>query len=91
MPEPAWGEGTEVPEILFYVASRGHHADVGGIAPGSMSPRAKTIEEEGVYIDCFTLVEGGRFREAEPMALLKGARYPARNPAQNVADLKAQV
>jgi 5-oxoprolinase (ATP-hydrolysing) len=78
-------------EILFYVASRGHHADVGGIAPGSMSPRARTIEEEGVYIDCFTLVEGGRFREAETLALLKGAKYPARNPGQNVADLKAQV
>jgi 5-oxoprolinase (ATP-hydrolysing) len=78
-------------EILFYVASRGHHADIGGIAPGSMSPRAKTIEEEGVYIDCFTLVEGGRFREAETLALLTGAKYPARNPAQNVADLKAQV
>jgi 5-oxoprolinase (ATP-hydrolysing) len=78
-------------EILFYVASRGHHADVGGIAPGSMSPRAKTIEEEGVYIDCFTLIEGGRFREMETLALLKEAKYPARNPAQNVADLKAQV
>jgi len=78
-------------EIVFYVASRGHHADVGGIAPGSMSPLAKTIEEEGVYIDCFTLVECGRFREAETLALLKGAKYPARNPAQNIADLKAQV
>ncbi len=78
-------------EILFYVASRGHHADIGGIAPGSMSPRATTIEEEGVLIDDFVLVENGRFREAETLALLTGARYPARNPQQNIGDLKAQV
>ena len=79
------------PKPAFYVASRGHHADVGGTAPGSMSPDAKTIEEEGVYIDCVSLVAGGRFLEAETRALLTGARYPARNPDQNVADLKAQV
>ncbi len=78
-------------EILFYVASRGHHADIGGLAPGSMSPRATTIDAEGVYIDCVRLVADGRFREAETLALLIGARYPARSPAQNVADLKAQV
>ncbi len=78
-------------EILFFVASRGHHADIGGIAPGSMSPRATRIEEEGVYIDNFKLVEAGRFREDELLALLTGARWPARNPAQNLADLKAQV
>jgi 5-oxoprolinase (ATP-hydrolysing) len=78
-------------EILFWVASRGHHADVGGIAPGSMSPNATTIEQEGVYIDNFKLVEGGLFREAETMALLTGAKYPARNPIQNINDLKAQV
>ena len=77
--------------LIFWVASRGHHADVGGIAPGSMSPRATTIEEEGVYIDNFKLVDAGRFREAELVALLTGARYPARNPVQNVADLKAQI
>ena len=77
--------------ILFWIASRGHHADVGGVAPGSMSPRATTIEEEGVYIDNFLLVSNGLFREAETLALLAGAKYPARNPAQNVADLKAQV
>ncbi|MFN3891453.1 MAG: hydantoinase B/oxoprolinase family protein [Beijerinckiaceae bacterium] len=82
------GAGTR---ILFWIASRGHHADVGGLAPGSMSPRAKTIEEEGVYIDNFRLVADGLFRETETLALLTGARYPARNPAQNVADLKAQV
>ncbi len=78
-------------DVLFYVASRGHHADIGGLAPGSMSPSATTIDAEGVYIDCVKLVSGGRFREAETLALLKGARYPARSPAQNIADLKAQV
>ena len=56
-----------------------------------MSPRATNIEEEGVYIDNFLLVSNGRFREQETLALLTGARYPARNPAQNIADLKAQV
>jgi 5-oxoprolinase (ATP-hydrolysing) len=78
-------------DILFWVASRGHHADVGGISPGSMSPNARTIEEEGVYIDNFKLVDGGRFREQELYALLNGARYPARNALQNVNDLKAQI
>jgi 5-oxoprolinase (ATP-hydrolysing) len=78
-------------DILFWVASRGHHADVGGISPGSMSPHATTIEEEGVYIDNFKLVDRGRFREKELHALLTGARYPARNPVQNINDLKAQV
>ncbi|MFG1432461.1 hydantoinase B/oxoprolinase family protein [Xanthobacter sp. V2C-8] len=77
--------------ILFYVAARGHHADVGGVAPGSMSPRATVIEEEGVYIDNFKLVERGRFREAELVKLLTGARYPVRNVTQNVNDLKAQI
>ncbi|BAT59913.1 acetophenone carboxylase gamma subunit [Variibacter gotjawalensis] len=78
-------------EILFWVASRGHHADVGGISPGSMSPNATTIEEEGVYIDNFKLVDRGRFREKETYELLEGAKYPARNPLQNVNDLKAQI
>lgn len=77
--------------ILFWVASRGHHADVGGTAPGSMSPRARTIEEEGVYIDNFKLVDEGRFREKELIDLFLGARYPARNVVQNVNDLKAQI
>ncbi len=77
--------------ILFWVASRGHHADVGGIAPGSMSPRATNILEEGVYIDNFRLVERGRFRERELYALLEGGPWPARNPLQNVNDLKAQI
>ncbi|MDC7787547.1 hydantoinase B/oxoprolinase family protein [Rhodoplanes sp. TEM] len=77
--------------ILFWVASRGHHADVGGIAPGSMSPKATTIEQEGVYIDNFKLVEEGRLREAELIALLSGGPYPVRNVVQNVNDLKAQI
>jgi 5-oxoprolinase (ATP-hydrolysing) len=76
---------------LFWVASRGHHADVGGISPGSMSPNATTIEEEGVYIDNFKLVDRGHFRERELFDLLTKARYPARNPVQNVNDLKAQI
>jgi 5-oxoprolinase (ATP-hydrolysing) len=78
-------------KILFWVASRGHHADVGGISPGSMSPNATTIEQEGVYIDNFKLVERGRFREKETYQLLQGASYPARNPLQNVNDIKAQI
>ena len=78
-------------DILFWVASRGHHADVGGISPGSMSPNATTIEEEGVYIDNFKLVDRGRFCEQELNALLTTAKYPARNPLQNINDLKAQI
>ena len=77
--------------ILFWVASRGHHADVGGISPGSMSPNATTIEQEGVYMDNFKLVDRGRFREKELMAALTGAKYPARNPVQNINDIKAQI
>jgi 5-oxoprolinase (ATP-hydrolysing) len=77
--------------ILFWVASRGHHADIGGVSPGSMSPNATTIEQEGVYIDKLKLVDRGRFCEAELSALLTGAKYPARNPRQNVNDLKAQI
>jgi 5-oxoprolinase (ATP-hydrolysing) len=78
-------------ELLFWVASRGHHADVGGISPGSMSPNATTIEEEGVYIDNFKLVDRGRFRERALYELLAGGKYPARNPLQNVNDMKAQI
>ena len=77
--------------IRFWVASRGHHADIGGISPGSMSPLATHIEEEGVYIDNFKLIDRGRFREEALAGLLTGARYPVRNLAQNVNDLKAQV
>ncbi|MGZ5201638.1 MAG: hydantoinase B/oxoprolinase family protein [Telluria sp.] len=80
-------------EILFYVGSRGHHADIGGTTPGSMPPDSVHIEEEGVLINNFKLVDGsdGVLRDAEARALLTGARYPARNPDQNMADLRAQV
>ncbi len=78
-------------EILFYVASRGHHADVGGMAPGSMTPRATSIEQEGVVIDNFKLVEDGIFREEALHDLLTSGPWPCRNPVQNAGDLKAQV
>ena len=77
--------------VLFYVASRGHHADIGGITPGSMPPMSRTIDEEGVLIDNFLLVDAGRFRESETRALLASGKYPARNPEQNIGDLKAQI
>lgn len=78
-------------EILFYTASRGHHEDIGGLTPGSMTPLATTIEQEGVVIDPFKLVDAGRLREPETLALLTSARYPARQPQKNIADLKAQI
>jgi 5-oxoprolinase (ATP-hydrolysing) len=78
-------------EILFFVASRGHQADIGGITPGSMPPDSTTVEEEGVLIDNFVLVEQGRFREKETVELLSSGKYPSRNPAQNIGDLKAQI
>ena len=78
-------------EILFYVGSRGHHADIGGITPGSMPPGSKVVEEEGVLIDNFLLVEAGRFREQETVALLTSGKYPVRNVQQNIADLQAQI
>jgi 5-oxoprolinase (ATP-hydrolysing) len=78
-------------DLLFFVAARGHHADIGGIAPGSMSPLATRIEEEGVYIDPFKLAARGRFRENAVLKLLTKTPYPARNPEQNIADLKAQI
>lgn len=76
---------------LFYTAARGHHADIGGITPGSMPAHSRNVEEEGVLIDNFRIVERGRFREADMRALLTGAKYPARNPEQNLADLRAQI
>jgi 5-oxoprolinase (ATP-hydrolysing) len=78
-------------DVIFFVAARGHHADIGGITPGSMPPHSRNVEEEGVLIDNFKIVEQGRMREQELRALLSGARYPARNPDQNVADLRAQI
>ncbi|HWT51419.1 MAG TPA: hydantoinase B/oxoprolinase family protein, partial [Caulobacter sp.] len=77
--------------LLFYVAARGHQGDIGGITPGSMPPTSRTVEEEGVLIENFLLVEGGRFREAETRALLASGKWPARNPDQNIGDLKAQI
>ena len=97
--------GTHLPDItvivpVFYgdepapsafVAARGHHADVGGIAPGSMPPDSRTIDDEGVLIDNFLLVDEGHFREAEMRALLASGDWPARNPDRNISDLKAQL
>ena len=77
--------------VLFWVASRGHHADVGGTAPGSMTPLATNVDEEGVLIDNFKLVDQGTFREEDLHDVLTNHPYPARNPYQNIADLKAQI
>ena len=86
---PVYVEGTAEP--TFYVGSRGHHADVGGTTPGSMPPFSTRIEEEGVQIHNFKLVDAGVLREAEMLALLGSGEYPSRNPQQNLADLKAQI
>jgi 5-oxoprolinase (ATP-hydrolysing) len=77
--------------VLFYVASRGHHAEVGGITPGSMPAFSTLVEEEGVLIDNWLLVRGGVLREAQTLDLLRSAPYPSRNPEVNLADLRAQV
>jgi 5-oxoprolinase (ATP-hydrolysing) len=82
---------TDGKEILFWSASRGHHADVGGSAPGSMTPRATNVNEEGVLFDNFKIVDQGRFCEEELIEVLTNHPYPARNPHQNVADLSAQI
>lgn len=81
----------ESSEVEFFAASRGHHADVGGITPGSMPSSSTSIEEEGILIDDFKLVEKGRFREKETIELLLSSKYPARQPHLNIADFKAQV
>jgi 5-oxoprolinase (ATP-hydrolysing) len=78
-------------EIWFYLASRGHHAEIGGISPGSMPAASTRVEEEGVLIDNWLLVRDGRLREAETIALLQAAEYPSRDPATNLADLRAQI
>jgi 5-oxoprolinase (ATP-hydrolysing) len=77
--------------VMFYVASRGHHAEIGGITPGSMPAASRRVEEEGVLIDNWLLVEDGRMREGETVELLRGAAYPSRNPGANIADLRAQI
>ncbi|MCS0604435.1 hydantoinase B/oxoprolinase family protein [Streptomyces sp. LP11] len=79
------------PEILFYVASRGHHAEIGGIAPGSMPAHSRTIDEEGVLFDNWLLAENGRFRDDETRRLLTEVPHPSRNPRTNLADLRAQI
>ena len=78
-------------DVLFYVGSRGHHADVGGISPGSMPPNSRSIVEEGVIIPISRIVEAGRFQEQAMRAILASGPYPVRNPDQNIADLQAQV
>jgi 5-oxoprolinase (ATP-hydrolysing) len=78
-------------EILFYVGSRGHHADIGGVTPGSMPPFSRTVEEEGALIDNLKLVEGGRLMEDRMRRILAETAHPARNIPQNLADLRAQV
>ncbi len=96
--------GTHLPDITvitpvylvgdapsFYVGSRGHHADIGGITPGSMPPFSTTIEEEGVQINNVKLVDHGLLQEARIIDLLRSGKYPSRNPQQNLADLKAQI
>ena len=85
---PVFGEGNKP---IFFVASRGHHADVGGVAPGSMTPLATTIEEEGVVLDNLHLVKSGNFLDKEIRSILGDGQYPCRNVDQNVADLKAQI
>ncbi|CAN5186212.1 hydantoinase B/oxoprolinase family protein [soil metagenome] len=83
------GEGST--EAAFYVAARGHHADVGGIQPGSMPPFSKTIGEEGVMLDALPIMRGGAFLEADVLAALTAGPWPARAPERNIADLKAQI
>ena len=86
---PVFLPGHETP--VFYVGSRGHHADIGGTTPGSMPPFSTRIEEEGVQIQNFKLVAQGVLRETEILALLQSGEYPSRNPQQNLADLRAQI
>lgn len=86
---PVFVDGDDAP--AWYVAARGHHADIGGIAPGSMPPDSRSVEDEGVLIDNFLLVDAGHFREAETRALLASGPWPARRPDRNIADLKAQL
>ena len=86
---PIFMDGGDAPE--FYVAARGHHADVGGVQPGSMPPFSKTLDEEGVLLDAVPIMREGRFLETETRAALAEGRWPARAPDRNVADLKAQI
>jgi 5-oxoprolinase (ATP-hydrolysing) len=78
-------------ELRFFVASRGHHADIGGITPGSMPAFSRSLEEEGVVLRALCIVRGGRLEREAVFAALRGARFPARNPRENLADLEAQI
>ncbi|MGV2828812.1 hydantoinase B/oxoprolinase family protein [Myxosarcina sp. GI1(2024)] len=86
---PVFLEGAKTP--VFYLASRGHQADLGGITPGSMPPYSTNIEEEGILFDNFLLVERGNFRETAVREVLENHPYPARNSDRNIADFKAQI
>jgi 5-oxoprolinase (ATP-hydrolysing) len=86
---PVFIDGSSKPS--FYVASRGHHADIGGITPGSMPPHSTHIKQEGILLDNFQLVDQGHFRESELREILGSGDYPVRNPTQNLADLQAQI
>ena len=88
---PVYLGQTSSDKPLFYVGSRGHHADIGGTTPGSMPPFSTRIEEEGVQINNVKLVAQGVLQEAHMVALLQSGEYPSRNPQQNMADLKAQI
>ena len=88
---PVYLAGGQQEQPLFYVGSRGHHADIGGTTPGSMPPFSTRIEEEGVQINNVKLVDRGVLQEATMLALLASGEYPSRNPQQNMADLKAQI
>jgi 5-oxoprolinase (ATP-hydrolysing) len=89
--KPVLSPGSGAGTILFYVAARGHHADIGGTTPGSMPAGSTTVIEEGVLLDNIKLVDAGRFRDTEIRAVLAAGPHPARNPDQNLADLEAQV
>ncbi|MFG2325945.1 hydantoinase B/oxoprolinase family protein [Streptomyces sp. NPDC048568] len=90
---PVFGEaGTpHAGRVLFHVASRGHHAEIGGLTPGSMPADSHNIDEEGVLFDNWLLLQEGRLREAETLDLLTSAPYPSRSPETNLADLRAQI
>ena len=78
-------------DLIAFVAARGHHADIGGVTPGSMPPGSRSIDEEGVLFDAFRIVHAGQFREAEFRAALAAGRWPARDPDRNVGDIRAQI
>jgi 5-oxoprolinase (ATP-hydrolysing) len=86
---PVFDEGGE--KVRFFAACRGHHADIGGLTPGSTPPFSTTLEEEGVVIDNLLLLSGGEFQEEDFRKVLASAKYPARSPDQNVADMQAQI